>query len=103
VSRLTRELLPGIAPSADYLFRTAWAHGLKPRVTSVFRSFAQQRWLRQRYLRGQSALYAAPAGQSLHQYNRAFDMVTTHPAAVGDLWQRMGGRWYPSDPVHFEA
>ncbi len=103
MSRLTRELLPWLGPPADYLYRTAWTYGYQPRVTSVFRSFAQQRWLRQRYLRGQSPLYAAPAGQSLHQYRRAFDMVTNDPATIGNLWQRMGGRWYPSDPVHFEA
>lgn len=103
MSRFQRELLPGIAPAADYLYRVAQLNALTPRVTSVFRSTAQQRWLRQRWERGLSPIYAAPAGQSLHQFHRAFDMVTDNPAAIGALWQRMGGRWYPSDPVHFEA
>ncbi|MHC4067049.1 MAG: D-alanyl-D-alanine carboxypeptidase family protein [Planctomycetota bacterium] len=103
MSRLTRELLPGIGWPAEWLYQYAKTNGLKPRVTSVYRSHRQQAWLRQRYERGLSELYAAPAGQSYHQYNRAFDMVTEDPALVGGIWQQMGGSWWPSDPVHFQA
>jgi hypothetical protein len=102
VSRL-RGLLPWLSPYAQYLYDTAQAAGLRPRITSVYRTPTQQAYLYQRYRRGLSQLPAAPPGRCLHQYRRAFDIVSDDPAALGDLWQRMGGRWYASDPVHYEA
>jgi hypothetical protein len=92
-----------IVPYAVYLYETAERYGLKPRVTSVWRSTQQQAVLYQRYRAGLSSLPAAPPGLSKHERGLAFDMVTSDPAAVGALWRRMGGRWFPSDPVHFEV
>lgn len=96
-------LHPGLRPYADYLVRVAQYYGLRPRITSVYRSYAMQQYLYERYLAGKSALPAAPPGRSKHQYGLAFDMVTTNPQVIGEFWKRMGGQWWPSDPVHFEA
>jgi hypothetical protein len=97
-------LRPELQPYAEYLYRAAANAGLRPRVTSVFRSSQQQAVLYDRYRRGMSKLPAAPPGRSKHQLGLAFDMVTDDPAAVGDVWGRMGGRWAgPRDPVHFEV
>lgn len=89
-------------PYAQYLYEVAALNALNPRVTSVFRTHQQQAVLYQRFLRGQSNLPAAPPGHSKHERGLAFDMVTSNPQALGTLWNSMGGRWFPSDPVHFE-
>lgn len=89
-------------PAAQYLYREAARAGLRPRITSVRRTYQQQAVLWERFIRGQSFLPAAPPGNSFHEFGRAFDMVTDSPEAVGDLWRRMGGQWFPSDPVHFQ-
>ena len=95
-------LAPWAIPFAQFLYEVAELNGLKPRITSVRRTSQQQAVLYQRFLRGQSSLPAAPPGRSLHEKGLAFDMVTANPPALGALWQSMGGRWFPSDPVHFE-
>lgn len=47
----------------------------------------------------------APPGRSYHNYGRAFDLngaaAQLEQAAV--LWRRMGGTWFPDDPIHFQA
>lgn len=89
-------------PYAQWLYQVAELNGLNPRITSVFRTYQQQAVLYQRYLRGLSSLPAAPPGHSRHERGLAWDMVTANPSALGQLWNSMGGRWFPSDPVHFE-
>jgi len=89
-------------PYAQYLYTVAELNALNPRITSVFRTYQQQAVLYQRFLRGQSNLPAAPPGRSRHEVGRAFDMVSSNPAALGALWRSMGGEWFPSDPVHFQ-
>lgn len=96
-------LQPWLRPYAVWLYQVADLNGLHPRITSVYRSFQKQAALRERYLRGDSELYAAPPGQSKHQYGLAFDMVSSDNTALGNLWRRMGGKWYPSDYPHFEV
>lgn len=96
-------LVPGLGYYAQWLYNWAISQGLEPRVTSVRRTSAQQAALYRRYQLGLSDLPAAPPGQSLHEYGFAFDMVTNdHGVAAGAMWNRMGGRWSPSDWVHFE-
>ncbi|MCI0372640.1 MAG: D-alanyl-D-alanine carboxypeptidase family protein [candidate division NC10 bacterium] len=99
--------MPWLVPYAAYLFDTAAGAGLRPRVTSVFRTRQDQARLWDRYQRGLSRLPAAPPGRSKHERGLAFDMTVQPPelaAAVGRLWQQMGGRWGGQrDPVHFEA
>lgn len=99
-------LQPQLIPYATYFFNVLQAYGYRPRITSVFRSRQQQAILYSRYLRGLSGgLPAAPPGRSLHEQGRAFDLVVTSSGAAqaGAFWKALGGRWYPSDPVHFEA
>lgn len=80
-------------------------------VTSALRSFQEQARLHQRWLLGQSEIYAAPPGRSMHQLGLAFDMARLGIDALSDdvlrqagaLWKQIGGVWHESDPVHFEA
>jgi LAS superfamily LD-carboxypeptidase LdcB len=95
-------LQPWAIPYAQYLYQVAEYNGLRPRITSVFRTYQQQAVLYQRYLRGMSSLPAAPPGRSLHERGLAFDMVTDYPEALGAVWNSMGGRWFAADPVHHE-
>ena len=89
-----RGLNPTLIPAAEWLFNAALAAGLRPRVTSVFRTRQQQAVLYDRYLRGMSLLPAAPPGKSLHEKGLAFDMVTEDPSTVGATWKALGGQWY---------
>lgn len=100
-----RDLDPRFRPYAVYLYRTAEYYGLQPRVTSTYRSFAEQSRLYHRYITGQSNLPAAPPGRSLHQYGMAFDMVAKQQESLGALWEHMGGRWGGRfrDPVHYDT
>lgn len=104
-----RGLVPWLQPYADYLFRVAEASGFRPTVTSVFRSLQQQATLYDRYQRGLSDLPAALPGRSKHNFGLAFDLVvysgyrSAEQRALGNFWKEMGGRWFASDPVHFEV
>lgn len=104
-------LAPAFRPYAEAFYK--YVHSVDSRfiITSALRSFQEQARLRQRYLLGQSDIYAAPPGQSMHQLGLAFDMarIGIDPfkdellPQAGALWKRIGGLWRPSDPVHFEA
>lgn len=104
-------LAPPFRPYAEQFFD--YVHRFDGRfvVTSALRSFQEQARLRQRYLLGQSQIYAAPPGRSMHQLGLAFDMARLgiDPfkddllAQAGALWNSIGGVWHASDPVHFEA
>jgi len=96
-------LQPWLRPYAIWFYQVADMYGFRPRVTSVFRTAERQRVLYERYLRGESSLPAAPPGQSKHQYGLAFDMTSLDPTPLGNLWRQLGGKWYESDPVHFEV
>lgn len=107
-------LQPWMRQQAEYLL------SLFPllRVTSTFRSVSEQRDLYNRWLYYRRKGYddawicreahictPAPPGKSLHNYGRAFDLngsgADLQAAAV--IWKRLGGRWFPADPIHFEA
>jgi len=107
------QLQPDLRPFAEDLVRAAGVAGLQPRVTSTYRSHAQQKALYDRFLRGQQDFPVARPGTSAHEYGWAFDMITTPFAALADVgayWEQLGGVWggHPSragsgfDPVHFE-
>ena len=73
------------------------------RVTSTYRSPSEQ--LRLWHARRTNPYPVAPPGSSYHEYGRAFDMVA-RPAVLryaGALWRQMGGTWFASDPIHFQA
>lgn len=93
-------------PWGEWLLKLMEMNGDKPSVTSVVRSSTKQAWLYDRYLRGLSKYPVAPPGRSLHEAGRAFDVVIPQMDRLrlyGAVWRRVGGRWYESDPIHFEA
>lgn len=98
-----RELDGWLSPYAGWLYDYLRSRGLHPRVTSVYRSRQQQAVLYARYQSGKSAYPVAPPGASYHEYRRAFDMVCDNNAEAGRIWRLMGGSWWASDPIHFQA
>lgn len=109
-------LEPWLRPSAESFYAyvavpTARYYGATAQVTSVRRSSAEQARLYRRYLAGASQFPAAPPGRSKHEQGRAFDLVILSGrtlrrdilTALGQYWQSLGGRWFPSDVIHFEA
>jgi hypothetical protein len=76
-------------------------------ITSTVRSMKDQKFLWDRYQKGQSILPAAPPGHSAHEYGWAFDAVVS-PAAyqmeIGAIWEKYWGGKFggKKDPVHFE-
>lgn len=96
-------LQPWLRYYAAWLYELARANGLRPVVTSVYRSYEKQRMLHEKWLRGELQIYAAPPGQSYHQYGLAFDMTCTDPAWLGSVWKQMGGKWWSSDAVHYQV
>ena len=90
-------------PYFDWLVNVAKALNINPRVTSTVRTRREQKNLYNRYLRGESKFPAAKPGTSLHERGLAMDIVTTNPALLGAYWKYyIGGKWYPSDWVHYE-
>jgi hypothetical protein len=107
VSASLRALIPELQEPAQSLLDAAGAAGLVPRITSTFRSGAEQGRLYRRYLQGLQPLPVAPPGHSAHEFGYAFDMVVSPMDALSDVgayWQDMGGVWGGAfnDPVHFE-
>lgn len=100
-------LQPWLTPYARWLVSVApYAGATRVRVTSVWRSRAQQQLLYSRFLAGQASFPAAPPGRSKHQYGLAWDMVTEPRSALpilGAWWKMLGGTWHPSDTIHFEG
>jgi|SRR6267142_124760 len=99
------QLVPELADAARALVTAAGAAGLQPRITSTFRSHAEQKRLYSRFLAGQQGFPVAPPGSSPHEYGWAFDMVVSPMDALADVgytWLQWGGFWGPSDAVHFE-
>lgn len=102
----TRGLVWWMQEPVEWLVGVASYNGLAPRITSTYRSQALQKRLYEAYRQGRSTIPAAPPGRSLHEYGRAVDIVLNADwgySALGQLWRQMGGRWWPSDPIHFEA
>lgn len=106
-------LVPWFAPYAKHLVDVAQQAGLRPVLTSTYRSTADQSRLYAR--RSKNPYPVAPPGSSPHHTGLAFDLTLAlvesekHAglAALGDYWKRMGGRWGGDfkhyDPVHFDV
>ncbi len=99
-------------PWAKWIYEVGKYYEGSLRVTSAYRSWADQDRLYKRWVSGQSAIPAAPPGRSLHQRGLAFDLARLgrEPledqflVALGNLWQQLGGKWGGSrDPVHFSV
>jgi LAS superfamily LD-carboxypeptidase LdcB len=86
------------------LVNLANAHGIPARITSGYRTHAQQRALYRRYLAGMNPYPVAPPGTSDHEIGLAVDIYTDKPqelAILGRQWQSWGGVWSSRDAVHF--
>lgn len=96
-------LAPEFRPYARALVEVAQKYGLRPRVSSTYRSLEEQRRLYERYVAGLHPYPVAPPGQSWHNYGLALDLVSTDNTWLGAVWRHWGGFWTPSDAVHFGA
>jgi len=99
---------PGLRPYAAALLDVANSYGLRPTITSAFRSVERQRDLYTKWRSGASTIPAAPPGRSLHNYGHAFDLVVADPDGqqwLGLVWEHWGGRWGGrfDDPIHFDT
>lgn len=93
-------LHPSVRPAAEQLL--ALFPGVFV-VTSVFRSYSEQLALWN--ARASNPFPVAPPGQSKHERGLAWDMVGPPDKLreAGRIWRAWGGRWFESDPIHFEA
>lgn len=99
-----RGLHPNLRPYAEYAIQVANAYGLRPIVTSVYRSLDEQRRLYNRARSGQSRYPANRPGDSAHNYGLAFD--SSVPDAERSLWVEIrrwiGWRVPENDLIHSE-
>lgn len=100
-------LISDLRPWAQKLVDVANNAGVGPRVTSTFRTLAQQQRLYSDFLAGKSKYPVAPPGTSAHEFGYAFDVVVDNDTDLKDLgkvWESWGGVWggHYGDPVHFE-
>lgn len=82
------------------------SNGIRFTVTSTKRSWAEQKRLFEKFLRGESRFPAAPPGKSKHQLGQAIDVVFHDPGGL-EVAVRSAGvhllRWAgPGDSVHFD-
>jgi len=78
-----RGLHPEVRERAELVLAWANRFGIRPIVTSGFRSFNQQAALRLRFEAGLSRFPANRPGDSAHNFGLAWDAVL--PAPLGDL------------------
>lgn len=70
-----RGLHPQVRARAELALQYANRFGVRPVVTSTYRSFLEQDQLRRDYLAGKSSFPANRPGDSAHQFGLAFDSV----------------------------
>jgi LAS superfamily LD-carboxypeptidase LdcB len=107
-------LQPWLQPAAEYLVRQF----PRLKVSSTYRSLDKQAQLYRSWLAARAKGYTdaqicvlkgictpARPGRSYHNYGRAFDLngSASDLQAAAALWKRMGGQWFPEDPIHFQA
>jgi len=90
-------------PWVQALLQVANQYRLNPKVTSTYRSLAEQAELYREYLAGRHPYPVAPPGRSLHNYGLAADIVCDDLPWLGQVWQNWGGYWSPADDIHFAA
>lgn len=106
MSRGIAGLAPWLQPAARYLL----GRFPQAQLSSTYRSSTEQAQLYSSCSRLRCRYPVAPAGQSYHEYGRAFDVVAPLQVLqqMGAVWERMGGTWGGrwlgpgSDPIHFE-
>lgn len=93
---------PLVAAVARNLPRIAPQLGFHVRVTSVYRSYAQQSKLYADYRAGRSSLPANAPGYSLHERGMAIDLVSDNLRELVGFMEYLGFKWAgPKDYVHF--
>jgi len=96
-----RGLHPQLRPYVEALLEVARENGLAPRVTSTRRTRREQEALYARWLAGRNPYPVARPGTSDHELGWAVDIVSSDNPWLGSVWKAWGGRWSPSDAVHF--
>lgn len=78
-----------LRPAAEWAVRFAQQYGgVRPRVTSVYRSWHEQAALRSRFERGIHPYPVARPGESAHNYGLAWDSVLPTPQRGDPDWER---------------
>jgi len=91
-----------LRPYAEYALKVARFYGISPTVTSVYRGWAQQQKLRDRWLAGLSRWPANKPGDSAHNYGWAFDSVVEpeDQANWNAIRRWVGWEVFDSDEIH---
>lgn len=111
-------LNPVLRQAVSWCLAQAAAHGIRPTITSVSRSFVQQAQLYRRYLDGRSPWPANPPGQTAHhpwwtvrtsdgrRHRGALAWDSTVPAQHQALWNAIrtaaGFHLPANDEIHAE-
>ncbi len=103
--RNIKSLHPKIRNMAKEFVNRAEKEGMKVRIHSGYRSFAEQEKLRQKYLAGEGGK-ALAAGHSFHNYGMAADFVEVSPQygfnktypksrwyKLGEIAEKVGFKW----------
>lgn len=94
-----------VRPYAEYAHAIASYYGVPVQVTSTYRTWEDQRALRNRYLRGESQFPANNPGDSAHNYGLAWDSYVE--PAYRDWWgmvrEYVGFDVPPNDWIHAEV
>ena len=99
---LTR-IHPSLKTVARNLPKVAASQGFQVRITSGYRSRAQQAKLYNDYVTGKALYPANPPGQSAHEYGLALDILSTNTNALVNMLSSVGLLWAgPGDPIHFQ-
>lgn len=98
-------LNPSVRSYAEYTLRVASLYGLRPVVTSGYRSFAKQAELRERFEAGLSKWPAARPGESAHNFGLAWDSWV--PDEQMPLWvalrEWLGWQVLRGDEIHAQV
>lgn len=122
MSQWTVGLNPDLVPWFSWILSYLQYYDPTVKVSSGYRSSAEQARLYRRYLAGLMPGPVAPPGLSMHEQGRAIDVWSQNwesdfdpynpPDALqlaGRAWQAVGGTWggdfktVKPDPIHFEA
>ena len=100
-------LHPQLRRHFEALFSLAQRADPGARVTSAYRSTAEQTRLYRNFVAGRSKYPVAPPGASWHEFGRAIDIIARPEVLrwLGGLWKHAGGRWGGdfNDDIHFDA
>lgn len=94
---------PTLRKVAANLPKVSRSRGYEVRITSGYRSYANQKKLYLDYINGRSLYPANPPGQSMHEKGLAIDVVSNNENDTVQLLTSIGLIWAgPEDPIHFQ-